>query len=268
MSTEATVRPPAVAGAFYPDAPEDLRRAVERHLAGARGAAGAPAEAPKALIAPHAGYVFSGDVAARAYARVAVRAGAVSRVVLLGPAHRVPVRGLAAPAAGAFATPLGEVEVDREALARLADLPQVQVSDRAHAAEHSLEVHLPFLQVLLGDFRLVPLVVGDASPQEVGEVLERLWGGDETLVVISTDLSHYLDYESARAADARTDAAIRGLRYEDLRFDDACGRVPVQGLLWLARRRGLHVTSLDLRNSGDTAGPRDRVVGYASYAVA
>jgi hypothetical protein len=215
---------------------------------------------------PHAGYVYSGPVAASAYALLAPLRGRVRRVVLLGPAHRVWLRGLAAPVADAFATPLGVVPIDANALALLADLPQVLRSEQAHAQEHSLEVQLPFLQAALGEFELVPLVVGDASAEEVAQVLERLWFGNETLLVISSDLSHYLDYESARRMDASTCAAIEQLRGEALHEESACGRVPVRGLLLAARRRGLAPRTLDLRNSGDTAGDRRRVVGYGAWA--
>lgn len=260
-------RPPAVAGTFYPGVPAALDAAVRRYLAEAPAAA--PGEsAPKALIVPHAGYVYSGPVAASAYARLAARRGAITRVVLIGPAHRVFVRGLALPDVDAFETPLGPVPVDRESLARVRDLPQVQVLDRAHEQEHSLEVQLPFLQVALGAFSIVPLVVGDASQQEICEVLDRLWGGDETLVVVSSDLSHYEPYERARRQDARTVRAIESLQPDEIGEDDACGRVPILGLLLAARARGLRVRALDVRNSGDTAGPRDRVVGYAAFAVA
>lgn len=258
----ASVRPPAVAGMFYPDDPRELRAMLSEFLSAA-----APAGAvPKAIIAPHAGYIYSGPVAASVYARLKPARGQIKRVVLLGPSHRVPFAGLALPSAARFATPLGEIAVDQEAAERIRTLPQVKVLDRAHADEHSLEVHLPFLQEVLGEFRLVPLVVGEASPQEVGEVLERLWGGPETLIVVSSDLSHYHDYATARRMDAATSEAIERLRYEDIGYDDACGRVPVSGLLYVARQRGLHGKTVDLRNSGDTAGPRHQVVGYGAYA--
>jgi AmmeMemoRadiSam system protein B len=244
----------------------ELDAAVRRYMAAVpAGAASEPA--PKALIAPHAGYVYSGPVAASAYARLAARRGAISRVVLLGPSHRVYLRGLAAPDVDAFATPLGEVPIDRAWLARALELPQVQVLYRAHELEHSLEVHLPFVQVALGAFSLVPLVTGDASPREVAEVLDALWGGDETLVVVSSDLSHYHGYEQARRQDAETAHAIEALRPDAIGEDDACGRVPIRGLLVAAEKRGLGVRRLDLRSSGDTAGPRDRVVGYGAFAV-
>lgn len=265
--SERSVRPAAFAGSFYPGAHGALEAAVRGYLAAApRPVRGEPA--PKALIAPHAGYIYSGPVAASAYARLAARRGEITRVVLLGPSHRVFLRGLAAPDVDAFETPLGSVPVDRAWLARALALPQVQVLYRAHELEHSLEVHLPFLQVALDAFALVPLVVGDAAPAEVAEVLDALWGGDETLVVISSDLSHYESYEDARQMDEATARAIESLRPEAIDEHDACGRVPIQGLLVAARARGLGVRALDLRSSGDTAGPRDRVVGYGAFAVA
>lgn len=260
------IRHPCVAGLFYPANPEALAREVRGFLA----AAGDPdpaQPAPKAIIAPHAGYIYSGQVAGRAYAQVAALAGLCTRVVLLGPAHRVALRGLAYSRAERFLTPLGAVPVDRAALAGLAGLPQVREIDTPFEGEHCLEVQLPFLQLTLGDFTLVPLLVGEAGGTEVAEVLARLWGGDETLIVISSDLSHYLDYASARAMDAETSRAIEGLRPEALGYQQACGRIPVAGLLHEARRRGLHARTLDLRNSGDTAGPKDRVVGYGAWAV-
>ncbi len=261
----ASSRPPAVAGLFYPDDPAELRGEVQRLLAAAGGAGALPPKAPKALIVPHAGYVYSGPIAAQAYSRLAGQCGHVRRVVLLGPAHRVALRGLAVPAASAFETPLGTVPIDRDALALLADLPQVAIDERAHTAEHSLEVHLPFLQQLLGTFSLVPLVVGAASTEDVAAVLERLWGDDSTLIVASSDLSHYLGYDDARRVDRDTLAAV--LRLEPrLTHDQACGATPVNGLLALAHRRGMRAELLDLRNSGDTAGDRARVVGYAAVA--
>ena len=257
-------RPPAVAGLFYPAERPVLHETVTGLLA---GVAAAPAAAPKALVAPHAGYVYSGPVAASAYARLAAARGRVTRVVLLGPAHRVWFEGLALPSHRVFATPLGPVPVDPDARARLADLPQVMVFDAAHAAEHSLEVHLPFLQETLGTFAVVPLVVGAATPDQVAEVIDRLWGGPETLVVVSSDLSHYHDYATARRLDAATTRAIEHLRFEDLDDGSACGRIPLSGLLFVARRRGMAVETLDVRNSGDTAGPRDSVVGYGAWAL-
>lgn len=257
-------RRPAVAGAFYPATPAVLGRAIDELLAAVPAG---PLTHPKALIAPHAGYQYSGPIAASAYAQLAPIAARVTRVVLLGPAHRVPLRGLAYPDADRLLTPLGAVALDREALAGLADLPQVRCLDSAFDGEHCLEVQLPFLQRVLGDFRVVPLVVGAAAPAHVAEVLERLWGGEETLIVISSDLSHYLDYGSAVQLDRQTTRAIEHLDPEALDHRGACGATPVAGLLLAARHHGLKVQTLDLRNSGDTAGPRDQVVGYGAYAV-
>jgi AmmeMemoRadiSam system protein B len=259
------VRKAAVAGLFYPSDPRELQAQLEELLA---QVADPRAAAPKAIIAPHAGYIYSGAIAASAYARLRTARDRIRRVVLAGPAHRVAFRGLARAAADEFETPLGRVTIDNPALDRLGDLAQVITHDAAHAQEHSLEVHLPFLQTLLADFTLVPLVVGDAAPAQVAQVLERLWGGPETLVVVSSDLSHYLPYAAAQVRDRATSRAIEALRFEDLGYDDACGRAPVSGLLHLARRRGLGVQTVDLRNSGDTAGDRDRVVGYGAYVVA
>jgi AmmeMemoRadiSam system protein B len=257
---EQRVRPAAVAGLFYPGDASGLSASLRSCL----GKAGEIAEAPKAIIVPHAGYVYSGPIAGSAYARLFSLKGRISRVVLLGPTHRAAVRGLALPAARIFATPLGEVSVDEAACVTAARLPQVVESDAAHRLEHSLEVQLPFLQVALGDFRLVPFAVGDATAAEVAEVLELLWGGEETLIVISSDLSHYLPYRDAQAVDRHTADDILALR--PVVHAQACGATPINGLLLAAGCRGLEVSLLDLRNSGDTAGDRDRVVGYASFA--
>lgn len=257
-------RPPAVAGSFYPGQGEALGREVGALLAAA-ATDEASGPVPKALVVPHAGYIYSGPIAAAAYARLAPWRARLRRVVLLGPVHRVPVRGLALPGAAAFATPLGEVAIDQEAVAALAGLPQVVVSPAAHAHEHSLEVQLPFLQSVLADFRLVPLAVGDATPEEVAEVLERLWGGPETLILVSSDLSHYLPYREAQAVDRETVDRILTLD-GPLIHHQACGGTPINGLLLAARRHGLRPRLLDLRNSGDTAGDRSRVVGYAAIA--
>ena len=239
-----------------------------RQCARAAGAAPTPAKAtPKALIAPHAGYVYSGGVAAAAFATLRANAHSITRVVLIGPAHYVPVRGIAAPTVDAFETPLGRVPLDRDAIAAIADLPFVVQSDAAHVPEHALEVELPFLQALLGSFGVVPLLVGDADPQQVGDVLRRLWGGPETLVVISSDLSHYHDYDTARRRDAATAAAIERGDWSRLGPDQACGALAVAGLLVEAGRRGLSAQRLALCNSGDTAGSHDRVVGYGAWMV-
>lgn len=260
----AKVRPPAVAGQFYPAHPDRLRAEVEGFLSAAVAEEGEPT---KAVIAPHAGYVYSGPVAGPAFAAVQ-RTASIERVVVVGPAHWVAFSGIAAPTAAAFQSPLGRIAVDREALAALEALPFVSFDDRPHAPEHALEVELPFLQVRLGEFRLVPLVVGDARPEEVAAVLDRLWGGPETSVVISSDLSHYLDYETALSRDAATAAAIEAGDWASLGPGDACGWLPVAGLLITARHRGLAARRLALMNSGDTAGSRDRVVGYGAWAFA
>jgi AmmeMemoRadiSam system protein B/AmmeMemoRadiSam system protein A len=257
------IRPAAVAGQFYPGTPVALQAAVVSAL-DAVGTA-TPSGVPKMLLVPHAGYVYSGPVAAQAYAALAPARQRIRRVVLLGPAHRVAVHGLAAPTVAAFETPLGRVPLDREALADIAELPQVVADDHAHAAEHSLEVQLPFLQTVLDSFTLVPLAVGHSSAAAVAEVLERLWGGDETLIVISSDLSHYLPYEQARAVDRDTVETI--LRLDPaLAQEQACGATPLAGALLAARAHGLAPRLLDLRNSGDTAGDRARVVGYCAVA--
>jgi len=258
----STVKLPAVAGMFYPADPEALAAEIDHYLAQAPVPQGPP---PKALIAPHAGYVYSGPVAASAYARLVPASDRIRRVVILAPAHRVPFRGIAASSADWFRTPLGDVPVDREAVEAALELPQVVVFDPAFEEEHALEVHLPFLQRVLRDFQIVPFVVGDADPADVAALLERLWDGDETLIVVSSDLSHYLDYHSARERDARTTAAIEALRPELIGFEDACGRIPVSGLLLAARAHHLHPHTVDLRNSGDTAGDKRRVVGYGAY---
>ncbi len=256
------VRPPQVAGMFYPGRGEALARAVDGYLAEWQPGLAVP----KAVIAPHAGYVYSGPVAAAAYARIAAARGRIERVVLLGPSHRIPFVGIAAPEATAFATPLGTISVDREAVDGILDMPGVVTLDAAFDGEHCLEVHLPFLQRTLGSFALVPLIVGDAPPGEVAAVLETLWGGEATLIVISSDLSHYHDYEAARMLDRETAGRIERLEVATLSPDTACGCRAVAGLLTVAATREMRVTRLDLRNSGDTAGDRDRVVGYGAWA--
>jgi hypothetical protein len=247
---------------FYPANPDELRAMVQGFLANADK----DGSLPKAIICPHAGLIYSGPIAASAYARLYEGRERIERVVLLGPSHRVPFYGLAMTTADYYETPLGRVKVDQTAQQQIHDLPQVKELESAHAREHSLEVQLPFLQLVLEDFSLVPLVVGDASAEEVAEVLERLWGGPETLIVISSDLSHYHDYATARKLDSATSQAIVTLHPESIGYEDACGRIPVSGLLTLARRHGLQGELIDLRNSGDTAGPRDQVVGYGAYA--
>lgn len=262
------VRSPAVAGAFYPAPAPALTSTLASLLAAARAqtlSQGLQVARPKALIVPHAGYVYSGPMAALGYAQLGTLRDTVRRVVLLGPVHRVPVRGLALPGADAFATPLGDIAVDQQGAAVLAALPQVVTSAAAHAQEHSLEVQLPFLQAVLDDFTLLPLAVGDARPEEVAQVLDAVWGGPETLLVISSDLSHYLPYARARTVDDDTVQRILALE-GPLTHQQACGGTPINGLLLSARRRQLQPHLLGLCNSGDTAGDRARVVGYAAIA--
>ncbi len=255
------VRTPAVAGMFYPDDPRQLAQDVQRFLHGAQ-----PRTLnPKALICPHAGYVYSGAIAASAYAALKDVAPRIRRVVLLGPTHRVAIRGLALPDADAFDTPLGRIGLDTDAMHALASLPQITVSHEAHRLEHSLEVQLPFLQSVLKDFTLLPLAVGMATAEEVAEVLESVWGGDETLIVVSSDLSHYLSYAAAQAVDHETVRDILDLQ-QPIAHDHACGATPINGLILAARRHRLKPQLLDLRNSGDTAGSNSKVVGYASIA--
>jgi AmmeMemoRadiSam system protein B len=248
---------------FYPADPGTLGRMVEDLLA----TAPASDDCPKAIIAPHAGYQYSGLTAACAYRLLAGRREHVRRVVLLGPAHRVYLEGMALPSVDAFATPLGEVPIDADGVRRALDMPGTQVSDEAHAFEHSLEVHLPFLQAALDDFQLIPIVVGVCPAGQVEAVLEALWGGDETLIVVSSDLSHFHAYDEARVIDARTSARIES-RDASLHGEDACGAYAVNGLLLAAKARGLRIRTLDVRNSGDTAGDKHRVVGYGAYALA
>ncbi|MGB5438662.1 MAG: AmmeMemoRadiSam system protein B [Gammaproteobacteria bacterium] len=257
------IREPAVAGSFYPANPLQLRSMLQGYLA--ESAAGGPP--PKAMIVPHAGYIYSGPVAASGYARLQQAADHINRVILLGPAHRVAFRGLAVPNADGFRTPLGVVPVDKAAIDEILALPQVHTSEEAHRQEHSLEVHLPFLQATLNKFTLVPLVVGDATPAEVSEIIGHFWDSPGTLIIISSDLSHYHDYETAVKLDNMTSRAIENLALENIGYDDACGRNPVNGLLLYARQHGLAAKTIDLRNSGDTAGPRDQVVGYGTYVI-
>ena len=258
-----SIRRPAVAGMFYPDSPAVLKHTLADLLAHPEGAR--LSRPPKALIVPHAGYVYSGPVAASAYAQLEAWRGRIRRVVLLGPAHHVHVLGLALPKADRFATPLGEVRLDWEGMQQLDGLPQVTRSAVAHEMEHSLEVQLPFLQLVLGDFQLLPLAVGEATAAEVAEVLDKVWGGDETLIVISSDLSHYLPDALARRVDSETVAEILAL-HSHLDHEQACGATPINGLMLAAERHGLRAVKLDVRNSSQTAGNPGRVVGYASFA--
>ncbi|MBB5018058.1 hypothetical protein HNQ59_001343 [Chitinivorax tropicus] len=260
----SAVRHAAVAGSFYPGQHDQLMRTVDDLIVDAARHQSLP-HPPKAIIAPHAGYVYSGSVAAKVYAALRPFHAQIERVVLLGPTHRVPVKGLALPDCEAFATPLGTVPIDQSSCRRLISLPQVETSAAAHALEHSLEVHLPFLQHVLDHFTLVPLAVGDASTQEVADVLNLLWGGRETLIVVSSDLSHYLPYSLAQRVDHDTCESILEL-HDQINHQQACGATPIRGLLQVARQRQLKPFLMDLRNSGDTAGDKERVVGYAAFA--
>lgn len=259
-----TTRSPAVAGTFYPGNPHTLSTTVDQLLRESDSDK-KPLIHPKALIVPHAGYIYSGATAASAYAMLAPWAAQIRRVVLLGPTHRVAVNGIALPECEAFATPLGTVRLDAPAIASIAELPQIVFSDAVHAFEHSLEVHLPFLQRVLDNFLLIPLAVGHATPEAVAEVLDRLWGGAETLIVVSSDLSHFLPYATAQQVDGNT---CRHILQMDTRIhpEQACGAYPINGLLLAAQRHGLKPTLLGLCNSGDTAGDRSRVVGYAAFS--
>lgn len=261
-----TVRPPAVAGQFYPADPDRLEAEVRRYLVEGDG----PEDCEdypliKAIIAPHAGYTYSGTVAAAAYLQLACSDIPVRRFILIGPAHYAPVRGLAISGAAAFDTPLGRVPVDDAIRTALLSAAAVTVDDDAHAPEHSLEVQLPFLQELFLDFSIVPLLVGDTTAGEVAAALEIVWGEADTRVIVSSDLSHFHDYETAQSLDRETAKAIVAMKPEALREDSACGRVAIAGLLMAARRRGMHSETITLRNSADTGGPRDRVVGYGAF---
>ncbi len=259
----ATTRAAAVAGTFYPGGRLELETSVRGYLGHAANAA----DAPKAVIAPHAGYVHSGALAGQVFATLRSAARRIERVVLLGPAHRLAFRGIAAPDCGAFETPLGSIAVDHAAIDAVCNLPDVARRGDAHVGEHALEVQLPFLQELLGTFTLIPLVVGRCDAAAVAAVLERLWGGPETLIVISSDLSHFEDYDAARRIDGATAAAIESLQPDQIEPHQACGRLPIAGLLTVARRRGMTVRRVGLCNSGDTAGGRERVVGYGAWRL-
>ncbi|WP_347987349.1 AmmeMemoRadiSam system protein B [Methylomonas sp. AM2-LC] len=256
-------RKPAVAGIFYPAEPLLLKKTIDDYLAGATK----HGKAPKAMIVPHAGYIYSGSIAASAYARLIPAGNSISRVVLIGPSHRVAFPGLAISNTSAYSTPLGEVILDTSAIATLDRLPFVNYIEQAHLLEHSLEVHIPFLQSVLPNFSLIPIVTGDASIDQVCEVLELLWGGDETLLVISSDLSHYHDYATAQQIDQTTSRLIEDCQYEILTSENACGQLPISGLLKLLAKKSLAIETIDLRNSGDTAGDKQRVVGYGAFVV-
>ncbi|KEI70624.1 AmmeMemoRadiSam system protein B [Endozoicomonas elysicola] len=256
------IRQPAVAGTFYPDSPSALDHIVKELVSDAKSRD----FSPKALIVPHAGFIYSGPVAASAYRLLDSMKENIRRVVLLGPSHRVPLQGMALPACEAFSTPLSTIPLDTEVMEEIKAFSQMQILDKAHAYEHSLEVQCPFLQTCLDDFKLIPIVVGDASPLAVAEVIEHLWGGEETLIIISSDLSHYHNYEEACYRDNQTVKQIEQLS-SNLTGGQACGCYPLNGMLKVAQRRGMDVITLDVRNSGDTAGDKNRVVGYGAFVI-
>jgi len=281
QSPTRRMRKPAVAGTFYPADAHQLATMVDRYLreavlatttteeTGATDATvtGVAGHAPKAIIAPHAGYVYSGSIAARAHVCWQNERDVIRRIVLLGPAHRVAVRAMALSSADVWMSPLGTVPIDTDLSDRALSCDGVVIDDRAHAPEHSLEVHIPFLQrVLEPAFTLLPIVVGHATADQIADVLDAVWGDDQTRIVVSTDLSHYLPYAEAKEIDRHTAATIVA-RSAHLDPQQACGAHPVLGMLESARRHRLQVSLLDLRNSGDTAGPRDRVVGYGAFSV-
>jgi AmmeMemoRadiSam system protein B len=257
------IRETAVAGTFY----EASEGALRLQLASLMAEVQAPAvDRPKVLIVPHAGYIYSGATAAQAYATVAHLSADITRVVLFGPAHSVHLQGMALPDTDAFATPLGMVPIDRESVLRACALPRVCLSDEAHRLEHSLEIQLPFVQTLLGEFSLVPVVVGHCTAQAVAVVMDALWGGPETLLIVSTDLSHFHTYEEASAIDKRT---CQRLLDKDTSLDghDACGAYALNGLMSSAHCEALKIQQLALCNSGDNAGNKDRVVGYGAFIL-
>lgn len=268
MNTAASMtRPPAVAGLFYPADGLELQSTVDDLLE--QAAVDAPETLPttiRAIIAPHAGYIYSGAIAAAAYRQLSDIQQQVKRVAVIGPSHRIALNGLAVPDTDYFSTPLGRIPLDKDTIAQILHHPQVCQSNLAHGQEHSLEVQLPFLQRLLGDFLLIPIVVGETSGETVADVInELLSGSEDLLIVISSDLSHYHDYATAQSLDNRTSAAIEILQGDRIGYNDACGCNPIKGLLRVARQRGWHAHTIDLRNSGDTAGDKSRVVGYGAY---
>ena len=264
-SSGKTIRPPAVADYFYPGNPLVLRKQIKEFL---DSFPHSERLIPKAIIAPHAGYQYSGSVAAVAYRSLVSVKSHIKQVVLLGPAHRVPLHGLAAPSVEYFATPLGNVPVDLSQIQfLLRQFDYLQILDNPHTSEHSLEVHLPFLQECLEDFVLIPLVVGEATGQQIGAILDALWGGTETLIVISSDLSHYHDYTTAQRMDLETAGYIERFEGDKLDYESACGRNPIKGLLTIAKKHQLHIRRMKLCNSGDSAGSKDQVVGYGSWIL-
>lgn len=256
------IRQPAVAGMFYPADKQLLTDDIHQYLSDVEYM---QKTQPKAIVVPHAGFIYSGPIAASAYKQILPHKDTINRVVLLGPSHRVAFNGLAVPESDEFSTPLGNISIDQKGIQLLSNLPQVIVSDQAHKEEHSLEVQLPFLQKVLDEFTLIPIVVGDAERHEVAEVINTLWGDEHTLIVISTDLSHYHGYAEAKQLDRATSDAIVNLKADLIGYEDACGRNGLKGLMTVAEEKHLSIDILDLRNSGDTAGDKSRVVGYGAY---
>ena len=256
------IRQPAVAGMFYPADKQSLKADIHQYL---EQVTNEQKIIPKAIVVPHAGYIYSGPIAASVYKQIIPLKDIINRVILLGNSHRVAFTGLAVPESDVFNTPLGNIPIDQKSIQLLSGLPQVIVSDQEHRQEHSLEVQLPFLQEILGEFSLIPLVVGYADRFEVAEVINRLWGDEHTLIVISTDLSHFHEYNEAKQLDRATSDAIVNLKPDLIGYDDACGRNGLKGMMTVAEEKHLSVDILDLRNSGDTAGDKNRVVGYGAY---
>lgn len=259
------IKRPAVAGKFYPGDAKALRQMLAELFAAAAKRVAPINTCPKAIIAPHAGYIYSGATAAAGYQVLTAFADRIKHVTLLGPAHYIPVLGLACSSSDFFETPLGKLVVRPSLRSQILNLPQVKTNDSAFEKEHSLEVHLPFLQTVLNNFTILPLLVGRAEPAEIAEVIEACWGDEHSLIVISSDLSHYLSYEQAQMIDQQTSAAIVSLQVDNIDRHQACGRSPIKGLLTAAQHHNLYVKVIEQCNSGDTAGDKSRVVGYASY---
>jgi len=255
------IRYPAVAGMFYPESPKELEQLIHSLLDNATS----NGNSPKAIISPHAGYIYSGSIAASAFKTFESDSQNINHIVLLGPSHRVALRGCALSSADYFRTPLGDIPINYDARKHLLTYDDVQINDAAHAQEHSLEVQLPFLQSLLNDFTLTPIIVGENKMQHTAKILETFWQESNTRFVISSDLSHYHNYQTAQKLDQETNLAILNKQPENIQYDHACGRNPVNGLLSFAKQHDLSVKMLDLRNSGDTAGPKDQVVGYGAW---
>jgi len=255
-----------VAGAFYPAEQDALKAEISEAFR--QSVLAEPGPLPKALVVPHAGYVYSGPIAASAFSLLEPLRHKTKRVVLMGPSHRVYLDGIGVTSADVWDTPLGRVTIDNDFRSTMLDLPWMQVDDRAHAPEHSLEVEVPFLQTVLDEFTLLPLVVGETKPSEVADTIDAVWDTPDTIIVVSTDLSHYLPHNEAVTRDTATARQIVAMEPTRIDDHDACGCRPLRGLLLSARQRGLTVRQLDLRNSGDTAGDRERVVGYGAFAIA